>query len=193
MMSCINKVLSLCLAVLLALGPARVAGQTGGAAVVPGQLVKAAFMYKFLSFMELPDSAFVADSSAIKIGILCTNTFGEAFASVVGTTVDNRKLEVVYLPHDALLTDLVACQLLFIASSMDTIIPTIVKRLEKFPVLTVSDTEQFVEAGGMVEFFEAEDQIRFNINNSAAKNAGIKLRSRLLRVAAAVYDPAYKN
>ena len=50
-------------------------------------------------------------------------------------------------------------------------------------MLTVADTEGFLEAGGIVNFVTEESNIRFEINTAAAKRAKLAIRSKLLRLA----------
>ena len=52
--------------------------------------------------------------------------------------------------------------------------------------LTVGEGESFVRDGGMIAFVLENRRVRFDINQTAAENAGLKLSSRLLSVAKAV-------
>jgi uncharacterized protein len=56
----------------------------------------------------------------------------------------------------------------------------------KSAVLTVSDFPEFLKRGGMIQFVLEGNRVRFEVNLSAAKNAGLTLSSELLKVAAAV-------
>jgi len=50
-------------------------------------------------------------------------------------------------------------------------------------VLTVGETVDFLEVGGIINFIVEEKKIRFEINVAAARKAGLKVRSKLLRLA----------
>jgi hypothetical protein len=50
-------------------------------------------------------------------------------------------------------------------------------------ILTVGETDRFIAAGGMVNFTREASKIRFQINNDAAKTAGLKISSKLLSLA----------
>ncbi len=50
-------------------------------------------------------------------------------------------------------------------------------------VLTVSDTQGFLEDGGIVNFVIEDNKVRFDINLTASEKAGLKIRSQLLRLA----------
>jgi hypothetical protein len=49
--------------------------------------------------------------------------------------------------------------------------------------LTVGDTDRFVETGGMINFVKEGKKIRFEINEAAAKRAGLRVSSKLLSLA----------
>ncbi len=53
-------------------------------------------------------------------------------------------------------------------------------------VLTVGEGEGFVRDGGMIGFVVENRRVRFDINQTAAEQAALKLSSRLLSVARAV-------
>ena len=53
-------------------------------------------------------------------------------------------------------------------------------------VLTVGEGETFIRNAGMVAFVLENRRVRFDINQTAAENAGLKLSSKLLSVARSV-------
>ncbi len=50
-------------------------------------------------------------------------------------------------------------------------------------VLTIGESEEFLEAGRIVRFRIVDERITFEINISAAEDAGLTLSSRLLHLA----------
>jgi hypothetical protein len=58
--------------------------------------------------------------------------------------------------------------------------------LDHRPVLTVGDSPEFAQHGGMIGFTVDGGRVRFTVNLVAARDAGLMLQSELLRVAAAV-------
>jgi hypothetical protein len=54
--------------------------------------------------------------------------------------------------------------------------------LKERPILTVTDTEGFAEAGCFINYYEFEDKLRFEINQKGMQDAGFKVDYRLLRV-----------
>ena len=51
------------------------------------------------------------------------------------------------------------------------------------PVLTVSDTPEFLKLGGQIVLVRENKRIRFDVNLPAVRKSGITLRAQLLRLA----------
>ncbi len=75
------------------------------------------------------------------------------------------------------------CHLLFICQSERKNTKEIVDLLKNNGVLTVADTQGFLEDGGIVNFVIEDNKVRFDINLTASEKAGLKIRSQLLRLA----------
>ncbi|WDE12711.1 YfiR family protein [Thalassomonas haliotis] len=58
----------------------------------------------------------------------------------------------------------------------------ILNELKKWPVLTVSDREQFIQQGGLMQFITVDNKLRFIINGHEAKRKGIIISPALLRL-----------
>ena len=52
--------------------------------------------------------------------------------------------------------------------------------------LTVGERERFADEGGMLSLIFVDDHLGFNINDDAARDAGISISSNLLKLASAV-------
>ncbi len=50
------------------------------------------------------------------------------------------------------------------------------------PLLTISDIEGFAGGGGIIGLFLAERRVRFAINVGAARIAGLRISSQLLKL-----------
>ena len=55
-------------------------------------------------------------------------------------------------------------------------------------VLTVGESEGFAKQGGVIGFVMEKDQVRFEINTGAARQAGLKIDLRLLKLAKRVFN-----
>jgi hypothetical protein len=143
--------------------------------------VKAAFLFNFAKFIEWPPEAFAETNSPIVIGILGKNNFGGSLEKIINDRkVNNRSFQFRNFNSG---TDAINCQILFVSSSEKNDFPKIISTLHDASILTVSEADGFIKAGGMVNFLFEGNNIRFQISDEAAKKAGLKISSKLLSLA----------
>lgn len=166
---------------LLALLLAALNGHAQGTQPTEYQL-KAAFLYHFAQLVTWPSDAFADTSSPMVIAVLGENPFGKQLEeSVRGKSVNGHPLAVKEVETLAEATN--TCHILFISSSERKRLPEILAALHGKSVLTVGETDHFTETGGMINFILDVTKIRFQINDAAAKAAGLKISSKLLSLA----------
>jgi len=85
--------------------------------------------------------------------------------------------------HFAKGLDVKGCQLIFIPEGQEEQFAVALQTLGNAPVLTVGETEGFAREGGMIRFYEEDNRLRFEINPNAAQKAGLRISSRLLKLA----------
>ena len=143
--------------------------------------VKAAFLFNFAKFVEWPPRAFASETAPLVIGILGDNPFHEDLAQTIrNKSIDSHPLELREVRSP---TEFTNCHILFISTSEKERLPEILKALKGSSVLTVGETERFLETGGMVNFVLQGTKVRFQINNAAAAGAGLKISSKLMSLA----------
>ena len=143
--------------------------------------IKAAFLYNFAKFVEWPPEAFATPTSPIVIGVLGDNVFGNNLQQTINNKVlNNRPLQFKEF-HSVI--EATNCHILFISTSEKARFQKIMEGLRGSSVLTVSETPEFIGAGGMINFMLEANKIRFQINDEAAKKAGLKISSKLLSLA----------
>ena len=146
------------------------------------QEIKAAYLFSFGKFVEWPSSA--APAAGFHICVLGRDPFGATLdavlrnASVGGQQVVGRRIDAV----DAS----TGCHIVYVSASEAPQLDTILPVLERAAALTVSDIPDFLDRGGMVGFVSDGKRVRFEINLPPAHQAGLVLRSDLLRVATGV-------
>ena len=178
--------LAACLYCGLAIFIALVLGGPSGnarAAEFDEYAVKAAYLYNFAKFVEWPSEAFASDDAPLWICIAGANPFGDALTMLSGKRVENHPVEVRHLPT---MTGLDRCHIVFIGRIEQGQFKTVLAKLARLPVLTVSDIGDFARAGGMIGLVEAGQRIRFDINLTTARQANLKLSSQLLKLASIV-------
>ena len=142
--------------------------------------LKAAFIFHFAQLVEWPREA-TGEGNSLVLCTLGDDPFrGQLEDTVTGKQILSRMLHV---RHARQLSEVRGCQLLFISKAEGKRIPGVLAELQHLPVLTVGETDGFLDEGGMIRFCLEGNKLRFEINRSAAETSGLKLSSRLLVLA----------
>jgi hypothetical protein len=176
--------LLLCAVLLLAAWPARLPAFAQPQAQ-PVEKVKAAFVYKFVAYVEWPEEVFDKDSP-LRIGVLGNERLGDALAEITdGKTVHDKKIEV---ESSEIAEDLFDCQIVFVHHEDKDTMREYLKRYEEANILTIGDIDNFTRSGGVIKLIESDRRLAIEINVSAAERARLKISSKLLDLATVVND-----
>jgi hypothetical protein len=144
--------------------------------------IKAVFLFNFAQFVTWPPEAFASPDQPLRIGILG----GDPFGTFLDETVKGEKVgdHPLVIQRYGGVEEVRDCQILFInASGRGGEVKEILSALKGKSILTVGDKEGFIQGGVMVRFFMEGNKIRLRINPEAAKNAGLTISSKILRLA----------
>jgi len=153
--------------------------------------VKAAMIYNFAQFVEWPENEPKAPPSSFVIGVFGEDPIEMSLEDTLkGESFENRAVQVRHLakPNDAK-----ACDILFVSQSQRRRTPEILEAIRGSSTLTIGDSEDFVAMGGMIAFMKQGNRVRFQINPDAAARAGLKISSKLLRLAIVQSDSVTKG
>ena len=137
--------------------------------------IKAAYLYNFIKYVDWPSYG-----DTISIGVLGSDPFGPALAPLNGKTVKGRRLVIKHLDS---VRDAQQCQIIFVSSSERQRLQEIFESLRSARVLTVGETQGFADGGGIINFIEENNKVRFEINAEAARRTGLNISSELLKLA----------
>lgn len=146
--------------------------------------VKAAYVFNFGKFVRfgLPDA--LENRPSFDICVVGKNPFGQTLAELTaGERLDGKpvRVEEVKTPEEAR-----NCAIAYISSSEEARVRADLDALHGQRVLTVSDAEDFLQSGGMIQLVNVADHIRFAVNMDAVQRAQLTLSAELLKVALAV-------
>jgi YfiR/HmsC-like len=147
--------------------------------------VKAAYLVNFIRFTEWPPGVF-KDNAPMVIGVVGNPELEDALWRITdGKLLLGRKTIVRRINT---LVDASTCHLLYIhpPSSNDTSPVTSedwLQAVTKLPALTVSEKDEFLQKGGVINFYTDGKKLRFEISPRAAEQVGLRLSSRLLALA----------
>lgn len=152
----------------------------GDASRVREYKIKAAFLLNFMQFVEWPAPVATNRETALILGICGEDPFGSTLDDTVkGETVRGHPLVIKRTRRAA---DLADCHLAFICQSEKDRLTDIFQASRKGSALLVSDIEQFCPQGGMIGLVTENGRIKFDINQAAAEQRGLKISSKLLRL-----------
>jgi hypothetical protein len=144
--------------------------------------VQAAYLYNFGRFVEWPAGAIPQDRFAVCV--LGADPFGKTLDGVLdGLSIGGRRVVARRMATSDAAS---GCQILFISASEEKQLYATLESLKSRSILTVSDIPQFAQRGGMIQFVTVANRVRFEINLARAQQAGLAIRSDLLKVALVV-------
>ncbi len=148
--------------------------------------LKAAYLCRFVDFIDWPATAFPTENSPLMIGVLGTDPFGATLDEVAeGQTSRGHPLKIQRFTS---VEEARQCQVLFVAASEAARVNDILRAVEGRQMLTVSDLNNFTAHGGMIRFFTESNKVRFRINLEAARACKLSISSRLLQLADVVKE-----
>jgi hypothetical protein len=136
--------------------------------------VKAAYLYNFVKFIEWPAGALSATLTICTAG---SNPFGGTLDDLVrGETIDGHAIAARTIQRPQ-----ADCDVVFVPRAVAA--GEYLRAARTAPVLTVGESADFIAQGGIVNFVRDAGMIRFEIDQDAARRAGLQISSRLLRLA----------
>lgn len=141
--------------------------------------LKAEFVERFVRFVDW-------DEDELPAGDFTVCVLGDSpMTPYLARIAKKRKLRgrkaVVHEIANA--EDAVDCQLVLIHGTDRKKLRAVLSRTEGHPILTIADASGAAAAGAIINFYRDDNHVRFEINTRAAKDSGLKVRAKLLRVA----------
>ena len=170
------------------------AGMLAGAAGWPGgsawaqedaaQLevrVKAAFLYKFISYIDWPAASFAKPDTPVTIGVVGADPLAAELAqAVAGRTANDRPVAVRRLKAGESLDGV---HILFVGKAENARLAQLAQAAQQRSILTVTESDGALAQGSVINFVVAERRVRFEIALDSAEKSRLRLSSRLLAVA----------
>ncbi|MFZ0131847.1 MAG: YfiR family protein [Desulfobacterales bacterium] len=139
--------------------------------------VKTGFIYNFANFVSWPPAAFGDKSDELVLCFVSDSPAADALFKLNGQSIRGRKIKVVSYTQESCLD---ASHILYFATQDKNLIQKLIDLARERSILTIGETEGFSQMGGIINFFEEGNRLRFKINVDAAKRAGLTMSSQLL-------------
>jgi hypothetical protein len=156
--------------------PVRAAERVGGA---QSQLM-AAIILNFARFTEWPPTRFATATAPIVLCADSSDPFTASLGALDGQVVGARRLSVRRMTTEDFGPE---CHLAFIPPARAS--TTRLSTLEQQGVLLIGEGEDFARSGA-IALVRVGREIRFEVNDRVAQRSGVKLSSKLLRLALTV-------
>ena len=144
--------------------------------------LKAAFIHNFAKFTQWPREV-LPPAAPLLACVLGDSAFGDVLGSYVkGRPVDGHDIVVSPVAEARVRP----CHLLYVSGISAKRAAQVVADLNGAPVLTVSDIDDFAQAGGMAQLYVEGGTIRFKVNIDSTRSSRLQFSSRLLALATLV-------
>ena len=145
--------------------------------------VKAAFLYKFGTFVDWPAGTFLRPDAPFVIGVAGDEAVAADLEQLVaGRTVDGRP---IVARRVADLANPGEVHVLFVGEQREQRLRDGLAQV-KGPVLLVSDQENGLRSGSVINFSATGGKVRFSISLASAEARSLRLSARMLAVAQTV-------
>jgi hypothetical protein len=143
--------------------------------------IKAAFLYKFGGFVEWPQAALGQPEGTFTIGVMGADPLAIELEQVVaGRSVHGRKVAVRKLRRGDSFAGL---HVLFVGRAEAARLAEIAAGTKGQPLLLVTDSDNSLSQGSMINFVAVEDKVRFDVALPAVERGQLRISARLLAVA----------
>lgn len=143
--------------------------------------VKAAFLLNFPKYVQWPETNFSETNGPIIVAILNADDIADEFATMSeGRTIDGHRIR---LQRVSSLEQCHGCHILFFGSAQTRKLPEVLPKLRGENILTVGESDDFLDAGGMINLGRRGRQITLEVNIDSVHQTGLKVSSKLLALA----------
>ena len=143
--------------------------------------IKAAFLCKFGNFVQWPPHVFSDDRAPLIIAVAGTSDIADEVVRAASGVLASGRSIVVRVLHRG--DSLSGVHVLFVARSADNELSDWLAAARLLPVLTVTESDQGLALGSIINFVMVDNKVRFDVAPPASERSAVRVDSRLLGVA----------
>lgn len=147
--------------------------------------VKIGFIYNFAGFVTWPPSAFEKNPDTLVLCFASDHASNDVFFKLNGKMIHDRKIKVIPYQDS---TSLEESHILFFATQNKIFIQDVLELARGQGILTIGEVDGFIRMGGVINFFQERNRLRFKVNIDAVRREGLKMSSQLLGSARIIRD-----
>jgi hypothetical protein len=145
--------------------------------------LKAAFVYQFSQFVDWPDAAW-GNLKQVDLCVYGAEALQRELERLVkGESLRGRPYVVRSLGHEDAIA---SCQVLVVTARSKDEVAEILRDTVGRPILTIGDSDRFLEDGGIIRLTLVERRVRFDVSASEARRAGLRISPQLLNLARSI-------
>jgi hypothetical protein len=138
--------------------------------------VKLVYLLRLSSFVSWDGE----DSGVLRYCTIGIDAVSYYHSILLNEEIKGKKIEVKYLSDS---TEAAGCHFLYVASSMTSNLGEVISAVKELRIITIGNMDGFIEAGGMINLLQVDNNIRFEVNYLSIKDSKVELSSDFLRLA----------
>ena len=143
--------------------------------------IKALFVYNFTKYIEWHEQSI---SPQFRIGVLGESAMGEKLSMILkGKKLYNRNVEVKEIKS---VDDVAGFQIIYISKNQSDQLKQVLEHCAQSETLIVTEDKNMAAKGSCINIVEKDQKIKFEMNETAVKKAGLKVASQLYELAIVV-------
>lgn len=144
--------------------------------------IKAAFLYNLGNYLKFPANV-LSDRDTEQNFFICI-LGRDPFQQNIDSAAEDEKIQghPVQVKRLQRVQEVDGCHLLFISDSERSRLKNLFQTLARRPILTVGDTDDFIEQGGMIKFYNDNNKIRLALDLEKVRAVDIKPSANLLKI-----------
>lgn len=153
--------------------------------------VKAGYLINFLRYTSFPERPGEAEDRPWRIMVLGDESLREALEVAARSELQVQERDIRVVPVQTGAGALPAVDLVYIADEVSRRDQQLVRALSGAPILTVGESEAFIEQGGMLRLRLEGGRIVFDANLDALRGASLSMSAKALTLARRLHpEPA---
>lgn len=154
-------------------------------------VLKAVYLEKFSRFVTWPEEYEMSNTEKpFIIGVIGKTPMYKNLTQIYSAKkINNKSVKILKVEHYYQIKD---CHILVISESERKNIKDIISYSEDKGVLTISDSPKFSQHGVLINFFEENNKLRFEINETAVLKSPIQMSFYLMN-SAQIVNPVKDN
>ena len=145
--------------------------------------LKSAYIYNIAKFVKWPEKTFITPDAPINIAIFGDDPFGVYIDALKGEKVGTHPIKISRTKN---IEDINAFHILFISKSELSNMKKIRDKLSKKAILSISDMDDFVSLGGIIQLRTVKNRLKMIINMRTALSNHLQFSAKLLEIASLV-------